>query len=490
MKIEVPTTPWTKEQLEKTLNLAIAVELFTIPVYLSAASSIKKEHRQIKDIPVTIKDGSLITPSGEKTVVKTEMFSAYNVILSVAVQEMFHFTLACNLCNALGFRPNIVTPDLDNPPNCLTGIIGMPVKGNLTELIDTMVAIEKPDQQYVEPPSDPDQPVGPTDYKEQYKSIGDMYHALAYGVNQFWDDLSHPDNDAFQKTNFQNKYANINQVIKTKEDALIAMACITEQGEGIGLGKFMAPDYIPTPAGAMFHDLDEVDHWHRFLDIQKYLKNNTIPQHQPILGGTTTAAEEAAAETLERNYSLLIQQMHYNFRSTNAVDLRGMQQTMTYSTEVWENGGIPQWTTTLPKPWPLVFNPHSCQGLNMCKGQGYGNTGTGAGDGACATANTHGCTTTNECAGQGGCGFPGKDKPGGTDQWTPRENTCKGLGGCMSPISPDQYFPLKTPANSNQGKNVWAVARELFEAKHGPLKPVGEITSRRKAVTPTSPKGT
>lgn len=39
---------WTKEQLEKTLNTAIAVELFTIPVYLSAAASIKEENRKEK----------------------------------------------------------------------------------------------------------------------------------------------------------------------------------------------------------------------------------------------------------------------------------------------------------------------------------------------------------------------------------------------------------------------------------------------------------
>jgi len=486
MKTTTPTTSWTREQLEKTLNLAIAVELFTIPVYLSAASSIKKEHRQVKDIPVTIKDGTKITPVSDK--IKTEEFSAYNVILSVAVQEMFHLTLACNLCNSLGFRPNIVAPDLDNPPTCLSGIIGMPVKGNLTELIDTMVAIEKPDEKYVEPPSDPLQPAGPTTYQEQYDSIGDMYHALAYGVKEHW--KYDAVNDAFQKTNFENKYKGVKQVFRTLDEALIGMACITEQGEGIGLGKFMSPGYIPSSAGAMFHDLDEVDHWHRFLDIQKYLKNNTIPQYQSDLGGTPSLAEQKAAENLRQNYSLLIQQMHYNFRSTNPVDLRGMQQTMTYSTEVWENGGVPQWDTILPKPWPIVFNPHSCQGLNECKGQGYGNTGTGAGDGACATANTHGCTTTNECAGQGGCGYPGKVSIGGADEWKPRENSCKSLGGCMSPISPDQYFPSGVAGNPNAGKNVWEVAREMFKVKQGgTLLPCGPVTSRRKAVTPTSPKG-
>lgn len=409
--------------------------------------------------------------------------------MSVAVQEMFHFTLACNLCNALGFRPNIVTPDLNNPPTCLSGIIGMPVKGTLSELIDTMVAIEKPDEKYVEPPSDPLQTAGPTDYQEQYDSIGDMYHALGYGVSQLWN--YDKDNDAFQKTNFENKYAQIKQVFKTKNEALIGMACITEQGEGIGLGKFMSKDYIPTSGGALYHDLDEVDHWHRFLDIQKYLKSNEIPQYQK---SDFNKAQKEAIAKLEQNYSILIQQLHYNFRSTNAVDLRGMAQTLTYATEVFKNGGVPQWETNLPKPWPVVVNPHSCQGLNECKGQGYAGSGTGAGDGSCATASTHGCQNTNDCANQGGCGYARKTANGKEKEWSPRENACKNLGGCMSPISPDQWYSDKETANPHKGKNVWETARILFEAKYKSENPgkellkCGEVSSRRKSVVPNSPK--
>lgn len=256
----LPETNWTKENLEKALNVAIAVELFTIPVYLSAANSIVQQNRNDKIIPVTIEDGQATDGT------KTENFSAFNVIMSVAVQEMFHLTLACNLCNALGFRPNIVAPDLDNPPSCLSPIKGMPVRGTLNDLIDTMIAIEKPDEQYIEPPKDPLSTNGPINYQESYKSIGDLYHALAYGVKKFW--AYDKENDQYQKNNFQGKYQKINQIIKTLDDALIAMACIVEEGEGVGLGKFMSPEYVPTEAGAMFHDLDEVSHWDRFLDIK------------------------------------------------------------------------------------------------------------------------------------------------------------------------------------------------------------------------------
>ncbi len=484
-----PTTPqaWTKNNLEKALNTAIAVELFTIPVYLSAATSIVKANRADKTIPVTIKGDTSGTT-------KVETFSAFNVIMSVAVQEMFHLTLACNLCNALGFRPNLMAPDLANPPSCLSGIIGMPVKGNLSDLIATMVAIEKPDQKYDEPPSDPLSPVGPTEYQEEYASIGDLYHALAYGVDKYWNyDKA---NDAYQKTNFEGKYANINQVIKTKEDALIAMACITEQGEGIGVGKFMAPDYIPTSPGAMFHDLDEVDHWQRFLDIQTYLNTagNSIQQYEVSTAtGAPSSELQKAMDDLRQNYSILIQQLHYNFASTNSLDLRGMQQTQTFATAVWANGGIPQWDTILPAFWPTVFNPHACQGLNECAGQGYGESGTAAGDGACATTSTHGCQDSNSCANQGGCGFAGKTKAG-HKEYAPGANACKNLGGCMAPISPDQWYSNSETDNPYKGQNVWTVARQLFKTKYTtanpskPFKDIGAVSSRRLAVTPNSPK--
>ncbi len=108
----------------------------------------------------------------------------------------------------MGVRPTITAPDLSNPPSCLKGIIGMPVKGNLSKLIDTMLAIETPDPNYHynESPSN-DNPAnfdGPKLYQDEYDSIGDLYHALAYGVQEFWNYDS--TNDNYQKTNFATKY--------------------------------------------------------------------------------------------------------------------------------------------------------------------------------------------------------------------------------------------------------------------------------------------
>ena len=212
--------PWTKENLAKALNVAVAVEMFTIPVYLSAACSIQdaNNYRSKKTIEV-----SLPTPGGNSEIASVkEKFSPYNVIMSVAVQEMFHLTMACNLANALGIRPDLTAPDLNTPPSCLTGIKGMPVKGNLSTLIDTMLAIEAPDPKYHydETPTnnDPTHFQGPTQYQEEYDSIGDLYHAIAYGVKELWNYSS--ENDLYQKTSFSNKYQDVTAVIKTKKRCL------------------------------------------------------------------------------------------------------------------------------------------------------------------------------------------------------------------------------------------------------------------------------
>jgi hypothetical protein len=183
--------------------------------------------------------------------------------------------------------------------------------------------------------------------------------------------------------------------------------------------------------------------------------------------------------------------------------------------------------------------PHnSCQGLNCCAGQGWGGIGTQKGDGACATADLHTCGANNSCKLEGGCGFlvsksgescgasaAAAAQPTGcndgnqllppSEEWIPGENSCGGLGGCQTPIAPDQVFnrnakptidaqtdPAWTPDAKQQvenliGAKVWERARQLFIAHEGlsaqpsPVaKQIGGIdydgTKRRAAIAPTS----
>ena len=85
---------------------------------------------------------------------------------------------------------------------------------------------------------------------------------------------------------------------------------------------------------------------------------------------------------------------------------------------------------------PLLTEPHTCKGLNTCKGKGKGGKNDCAGQGACATANEHSCHGDNACKGQGGCGA------------TAGQNECKGKGECGVPLK----------------KSTWKKARKAFEA--------------------------
>lgn len=98
-------------------------------------------------------------------------------------------------------------------------------------------------------------------------------------------------------------------------------------------------------------------------------------------------------------------------------------------------------------PALLLQEPHSCRGLNMCKGQGQGEKNACAGQGACGTAKGHDCKGMNDCKGQGGCGgYPG-------------QNTCKSKGHCAVPLS----------------EETWALARKQFEQLMGDVgKKVGD----------------
>ena len=84
---------WTKDELYVNLQAAVDVELWTIPLYLTALYSIQS------------------VSSGNQ--------SAYpkyaKLIESVVIEEMLHLQLACNVCNAVGYSPKMNSPVYDEP---------------------------------------------------------------------------------------------------------------------------------------------------------------------------------------------------------------------------------------------------------------------------------------------------------------------------------------------------------------------------------------
>jgi hypothetical protein len=90
----------------------------------------------------------------------------------------------------------------------------------------------------------------------------------------------------------------------------------------------------------------------------------------------------------------------------------------------------------------IMDEPHTCRGLNSCKGNGRSKENDCAGQGTCASIANSTCGGHNECKGQGGCGAD------------PGMNDCKGQGGCHIPLM----------------ETAWETARTAFESamkKHG-----------------------
>src|SRR5437764_1312993 len=82
---------WDKSDLHHHLQHALDLELWTIPLYLTALFS-------IKDL---------------KKLKHHEYPEAAKLILSVVIQEMLHTELVCNIYNALGFSPRFSPPNYD-----------------------------------------------------------------------------------------------------------------------------------------------------------------------------------------------------------------------------------------------------------------------------------------------------------------------------------------------------------------------------------------
>ncbi len=217
----------TVEDLRNALANAIALELSTIPPYLTAMFSIK---------------------SGANA-------GAGSIIRSVVIEEMLHLSLACNLLNAVGGRPNIPAAVVRYPSELPMGIgdkSGCPFVVSLARLsersIKTFMTIEEPEHplHFRDANLVGDEPAEYHTIGEFYTAVGELMSDLGEGV------FTGP--AARQVTGWIG--SDYLHAILTLDDALKAIELIVEQGEGTSASPAANPE--------------ELAHYYRFEQIQRH----------------------------------------------------------------------------------------------------------------------------------------------------------------------------------------------------------------------------
>jgi len=187
--------------LEQHLQTAITLELYTIPMYLFAAYSIKDENSEARD-----------------------------KIIDVSREEMLHLGLAGNILNAIGGYPrlygNEYTPEF--PRTLFYTNLRLNLKPAVQDTINLFMKVEAPQEHW--------------DYQRiggllpGYESIGEFYKGLAQGLSivdpmmppvrrvLFWKTTTQLDSDMYPGGEMI--------VVKNLEDAIKALKTIVDQGEG------------------------------------------------------------------------------------------------------------------------------------------------------------------------------------------------------------------------------------------------------------------
>jgi hypothetical protein len=319
---------WTKKLVQEHAQAAVAVEFYTLPFYITAMCSIKEEHCE-----------------------------TVQIIRSVILEEMLHVQLAANLCLALDTAPNFKPPQYGSeipyicPYNPDTGECGF-LNASLGPLDDTtlntMLDIETPEQTQLRQDLDHTLP------KYPYHSIGEMYDALIFGINQVGA------NQFSWNTDYQQRHwekQNFCQIIGSYPKAQDAVQAIVNQGEGHIFSNNLAPPpwtekNFPVPPYYRFvthsKGLDSHNgnsHFGRFIQI----KNKGLPD---IYTGKEQS-DHPANKSLQQNFFQLILMIETLWRDGGA-NIGGSDVLRTVITGVikeifsntqdcWKAGIIPHW---------------------------------------------------------------------------------------------------------------------------------------------------
>jgi len=205
---------------------------------------------------------------------------AVEVISSVVVEEMLHLTLAANLLNAVGGRPQLATPKMlpgyprPLPHSDRSFEISLFRFG--PEAIESFLEIEKPSPKIDHPEGD------------NYETIGQFYQAIERGFRELSATLGEANvfcGDSARQVSDQHFYSGGGRIIPVGNLAttLVALKEIVGEGEGAAHSEVWDGD------NDVFHpERDQVAHYYRFQELKlgrRYRRGDTprsAPTGDPI----------------------------------------------------------------------------------------------------------------------------------------------------------------------------------------------------------------
>lgn len=240
--VPVVGTITSVDSLREHLQWAINLEHSTIPPYLFALYSIEQGRN----------------------------LEAVEVITGVVVEEMLHMTLAANLLNAIGGRPQLDTPEmLPAYPRTLPHSdrsFEISLLAFAPQAIETFLSIEQPSTSSGPPEGD------------NYETIAQFYAAIDRGFRELT--AAHGEANVFsgqshRQVTDQHFYTGAGRIIAVQDlaSALAALKEIVEQGEGTDHAQVWDGDRD------VFHpDRDQVAHYYRFQELKlgrRYRRGDT-----------------------------------------------------------------------------------------------------------------------------------------------------------------------------------------------------------------------
>ncbi|MEI6098386.1 MAG: ferritin-like protein [Alphaproteobacteria bacterium] len=227
-------------ELNRHLYAAMQLEHATIPVYLTALYSI---------VPGTNSEG-------------------YHILRAVAVEEMLHLTLVCNLVNAVGGRPNLSQPGFTPNYPCYLPDgeedFSVSLQRFSPDAIETFLKIERPATLGPHESSKRHRKrkkgllaAGHTGEEEHFFSIGEFYKAIETGLDDLYAEMGEAlfCGDPALQVGPEYYYSGGGGLIKVHDmaSAKQALDLIAEQGEGI--------------TENIFDSDGEIAHYYRFQQL-------------------------------------------------------------------------------------------------------------------------------------------------------------------------------------------------------------------------------